>query len=86
MSPPRRVCGEGNGTPLQYSCLENPMDRGAWEAAVHGRSGLPFGPRSQASLQKAQGEDNLRDLQGNIKHYNIQIIGVPEEEDKKKDH
>ena len=28
--------GEGNGTPLQYSCLENPMDRGAWQAAVHG--------------------------------------------------
>ena len=30
------LCGEGNGTPLQYSCLENPMDRGAWWAAVHG--------------------------------------------------
>ena len=28
--------GEGNGIPLQYSCLENPMDRGAWKAAVHG--------------------------------------------------
>ena len=28
--------GEGNGTALQYSCLENPMDRGAWWAAVHG--------------------------------------------------
>ena len=28
--------GEGNGTPLQYSCLENPMDRGAWWAVVHG--------------------------------------------------
>ena len=28
--------GEGNGTPLQYSCLENPMDGGAWLAAVHG--------------------------------------------------
>ena len=28
-------CGEGNGTPLQYSCLENPMDGGAWWAAVH---------------------------------------------------
>ena len=28
--------GEGDGTPLQYSCLENPMDRGAWQAAVHG--------------------------------------------------
>ena len=27
--------GEGNGNPLQYSCLENPMDRGAWWAAVH---------------------------------------------------
>ena len=30
------VYGEGNGTPLQYSCLENPMDGGAWKAAVHG--------------------------------------------------
>ena len=29
------MAGEGNGTPLQYSCLENPMDRGPW-AAVHG--------------------------------------------------
>ena len=28
--------GEDNGTPLQYSCLENPMDGGAWKAAVHG--------------------------------------------------
>ena len=28
--------GEGNGNPLQYSCLENPMDGGAWWAAVHG--------------------------------------------------
>ena len=28
--------GEGNGTPLQHSCLENPMDGGAWWAAVHG--------------------------------------------------
>ena len=31
--------GEGNGTPLQYSCLENPMDGGAWWAAVHGVAG-----------------------------------------------
>ena len=30
------ISGEGNGTPLQYSCLENPMDGGAWWAAVHG--------------------------------------------------
>ena len=38
------VSGEGNGTPLQYSCLENPMDGGAWRATVHGvaksRTGL----------------------------------------------
>ena len=31
-----RFPGEGNGYPLQYSCLENPMDRGAWQATVHG--------------------------------------------------
>ena len=31
-----RTPGEGNGNPLQYSCLENPMDRGAWQAIVHG--------------------------------------------------
>ena len=32
----RRNPGEGNGNPLQYSCLGNPMDREAWGAAVHG--------------------------------------------------
>ena len=32
----RRSPGEGNDNPLQYSCLENPMDRGTWWAAVHG--------------------------------------------------
>ena len=32
----RRSPGEGNDNPLQYSCLENPMDRGAWRATVHG--------------------------------------------------
>ena len=31
-----RSTGEGNGNPLQYSCLENSMDRGAWQAIVHG--------------------------------------------------
>ena len=31
-----RSLGEGNGYPLQYSCLENSMDRGAWQAIVHG--------------------------------------------------
>ena len=31
----RITLGEGNDNPLQYSCLENPMDRGAWQATVH---------------------------------------------------
>ena len=31
-----RSPGEGNGNPLEYSCLENPTDRGAWQATVHG--------------------------------------------------
>ena len=31
-----RSSGEGNGNPLQYSCLENPMDGGNWQAVVHG--------------------------------------------------
>ena len=32
----RGFAGEGNGSPLQYSCLENPMGGGAWQAVVHG--------------------------------------------------
>ena len=51
-----RSPGEGNGYPLQYSCLENSMDRGAWRATVHGitrvrhylATKLP--PSSQAEL------------------------------------
>ena len=31
-----RSPGEGNGSPLQYACLKNPMDRGTWRATVHG--------------------------------------------------
>ena len=36
MAPSALSLGEGNGTPLQYSRLENPMDGGAWWATVHG--------------------------------------------------
>ena len=41
-----RFPGEGNGNPLQYSCLENTMDRGAWWATVHGvtKSWTPLKP------------------------------------------
>ena len=41
----RRSPGEGNGSPLQYSCLENPMDRGAWRATVHGVAELDMPER-----------------------------------------
>ena len=40
----RNTNGEGNGTSLQYSCLENPMDGGAWWATIHGV------PKSQTQL------------------------------------
>ena len=36
-----RSPGEGHGNALQYSCLENPMDRGAWRAIVHGVAQSP---------------------------------------------
>ena len=51
--------GEGNGTPLQYCCLENPMDGGAWKAAVHGvaqsQTRLKWLSRSSSSLSLLQG-------------------------------
>ena len=38
--PGSRSPGEGNGNPLYYSCLENPRDRGAWQATVYGVAGV----------------------------------------------
>ena len=56
------VCGEGNGSPLQYSCLENPVDSGAWWAVVHGvaqsRTWL-----KQLSMHACIGEGNGNPLQ-----------------------
>ena len=42
--------GEGNGYPLQYSCLENPMDRGAWRATVHEDAELDMTERLMHTL------------------------------------
>ena len=50
--------GGGNGNPFQYSCLENPMDREAWKATVHGVT------KSWAQLN----EHRLRGLYQNQKH------------------
>ena len=52
-----RSSGEGNDNPLQYSCLENPMDRGAWQAAVHavarvGQDLVTKPPLNQALLSR----------------------------------
>ena len=49
--------GEGNGNPLQYSCQENPMDRGSWQAAVHGVT------KSWIQLSTAQYSTGLLALQ-----------------------
>ena len=46
-----RSSGEGKGNPLQYSCLENPMDRGAWQATVHG---IPRSPTWLTNTQRAK--------------------------------
>ena len=58
-----RSPGEGNGNPLQYSCLENPMDRGAWRATVRGVT------KSQTRLKR------LKRALHNIKfaHFNCTI-------------
>ena len=42
--------GEGNGSPVQYSCLEKPMDRGAWRAAVHGVTQSQTRPSNRARI------------------------------------
>ena len=54
-----RSTGEGNGNPLQYSCLENPMDRGAWWATVHGIAEL----------------DTTAQMHMNIYKYKHQVVG-----------
>ena len=48
-----RYPGKGNGNPFQYSCLGNPMDRGAWQATIH--SGTIVAQKSQKRLRD---EDN----------------------------
>ena len=46
----RRSPGGGNGNPLQYSCLDNPMDRGGWQVTVYGSQELDVTERTHALL------------------------------------
>ena len=45
-----RSPGEGNGSPLQYSCLKDPMGRGAWQATVHGVTELDMTEHARSSM------------------------------------
>ena len=56
------ITGKGNGNPLQYSYLENPVDRGAWWAAVHGVARSPTRVK-QLSMHACVGEGNGNPLQ-----------------------
>ena len=60
-----RFPGERNGNPLQYSCLENPMDRGAWWAAVHGatKSRTQLSPHSTHCYGELHGPVTPEDAQ-----------------------
>ena len=58
-----RSPGEGNGNPLQYSCLENPMDRGAWKATVHGAA------KSQTRLKRLSTQEYI--LIADVKQHQI---------------
>ena len=60
-----RFSGGGNGNPLQYSCLENPMDRGTWQATVHGVT------KSQTGLVTYHAHHNLKT---DIKPYLFYVV------------
>ena len=58
---PLVLIGEGNGTPLQYSCQENPMDGGAWWAAIHGVASTN---QDSAEVNKRSGRDGRLQSRG----------------------
>ena len=68
-----RSPGEGNGNPLQCSCLEDPMDGGAWWAAVYGVA------QSQTRLKQLSSSSNSAKYKGSLKRSNLSyylILGV----------
>ena len=62
-----RSPGEGNGYPLQYSCLGNPTDRGAWQATVHG------GHTNRKQLKQLK-QQHMEQLRPNHIHLNFLLL------------
>ena len=60
-----RFPGEGHGNPLQYSCLENPMDRGTWRATIHR---VPKSQTQPKRLSTQRIHKDKKSLEGNRKH------------------
>ena len=75
----RRSPGEGNGYPLQYSCLENPMDRGAWQATVHGvaKTQIDWATEHKFILGSCHGESGGKGMRwGREEGLDSQRVGV----------
>ena len=69
--------GEGNGTPLQYSCLENPMDGGAWKAPVHGLEKSPTRLRAFTFTFHFHGLEKEMATHSNVLAWRIPGMGEP---------
>ena len=61
-----RSPGEGKGNPLQYSCLENPMDRGVWRATVRwvAKAGHDLATKERQTVQEAMGPHEPMEVEG----------------------
>ena len=71
-----RSPGEGNGNPLQYSCLENPMDRGAWWATVHSAKAGPALTEPMMKLEVVTPEESMGDVIGDLNRRRGQVEGM----------
>ena len=71
LRPPRKPTGEGNGNPLQYFCLENPMDRGAWRATAHGVA------KSQTCLSRHASVGTVVKLSGEQEGLRGSVVSLP---------
>ena len=71
---PGRSPGEGNGNPLQYSCLENPMDGEAWQATVHGVTKNRTQLSDFTYLQRVQNKQNEADTDRELASRDITMV------------